>query len=41
MRKLRSVLVDLYPPRLRSAGLQAAIDDLAAPLVAQGTAVDV
>jgi two-component system NarL family sensor kinase len=41
MRKLRSVLVDLYPPRLRSAGLQAAIDDLAAPLAAQGTAVDV
>lgn len=29
MRKLRSVLVDIYPPSLQRAGLQAAIDDLA------------
>jgi len=41
MRKLRSALVDLYPPRLQSAGLSAAIDDLAAPLVAQGANVDI
>jgi two-component system, NarL family, sensor kinase len=41
MRKLRSALVDLYPPRLQSAGLQAAIDDLAVPLVAQGANVDI
>jgi len=40
MRKLRSVLVDLYPPHLQSAGLQAAIDDLAAPLVARGAHVE-
>jgi two-component system NarL family sensor kinase len=41
MRKLRTALVDLYPPRLQSAGLEAAIDDLAAPLAARGTAVEV
>ena len=29
MRKLRSALVDIYPPSLQRAGLQAAIDDLA------------
>jgi signal transduction histidine kinase len=32
MRKLRSVLVDIYPPSLQRAGLQAAIDDLAGSL---------
>jgi two-component system, NarL family, sensor kinase len=32
MRKLRSVLVDIYPPSLQRAGLQAAIDDLAGAL---------
>jgi two-component system NarL family sensor kinase len=41
MRKLRSVLVDIYPPSLRRAGLQAAIDDLTAPLVAEGARVTV
>jgi signal transduction histidine kinase len=41
MRKLRSVLVDIYPPSLRRAGLQSAIDDLVAPLVAEGARVDV
>jgi signal transduction histidine kinase len=41
MRKLRSVLVDIYPPSLRRAGLQAAIDDLTAPLVASGAHVEV
>lgn len=43
MRKLRSALVDIYPPSLQRAGLQAAIDDLTAALKAQGTdvAVDV
>lgn len=29
MRKLRAALVDIYPPSLQRAGLQAAIDDLA------------
>jgi two-component system, NarL family, sensor kinase len=33
--------VDIYPPRLQSAGLQAAIDDLTAPLAAQGAQVAV
>jgi signal transduction histidine kinase len=28
MRKLRSTLVDIYPPSIQRAGLQAAIDDL-------------
>jgi signal transduction histidine kinase len=41
MRKLRSVLVDIYPPSLRRAGLQSAIDDLTAPLVAEGANVEV
>ncbi len=41
MRKLRAVLVDIYPPRLQRAGLHAAIDDLTAPLTAQGTNVEV
>jgi two-component system, NarL family, sensor kinase len=41
MRKLRSVLVDIYPPSLQRAGLAAAIDDLTAPLAARGTHVEV
>jgi signal transduction histidine kinase len=41
MRKLRSVLVDVHPPGLRSAGLEAAIDDLTAPLTADGARVEV
>jgi two-component system, NarL family, sensor kinase len=32
MRKLRSTLVDIYPPSLQRAGLQSAIDDLAGAL---------
>jgi signal transduction histidine kinase len=40
MRKLRSTLVDIYPPRLQSAGLHAAIGDLTAPLAAGGTRVE-
>ena len=34
MRKLRAALVDIYPPSLQRAGLQAAIDDLAGSLTA-------
>jgi signal transduction histidine kinase len=41
MRKLRSVLFDIYPPRLQRAGLQSAIDDLTATLAAQGTRVEI
>ncbi|MBC2934223.1 sensor histidine kinase [Nocardioides sp. zg-1228] len=41
MRSLRSLLVDIYPPDLHTAGLAASIDDLVAPLAASGTRVDV
>jgi two-component system, NarL family, sensor kinase len=41
MRKLRSALVDIYPPSLQRAGLHAAVDDLTAALAAQGTQVEV
>jgi two-component system NarL family sensor kinase len=36
IRALRSLLVDIYPPSLRNAGLHAALSDLAAPLAAHG-----
>ncbi|HEY2636340.1 MAG TPA: sensor histidine kinase, partial [Solirubrobacteraceae bacterium] len=36
LRGLRSLLVELYPPSLRQAGLPAALDDLVAPLRAAG-----
>lgn len=35
MRKLRSTLVDIYPPSLQRAGLQSAIDDLVSSLPAE------
>ncbi|GAB6899693.1 sensor histidine kinase [Kineosporia succinea] len=38
---LRSLLVDIYPPSLRNAGLRSALTDLAAPLRAQGVSVEV
>jgi signal transduction histidine kinase len=41
MRKLRSALVDIYPPSLQRAGLHAAIGDLTSALSAQGTLVEV
>ena len=43
VRQLRSLLVELHPPRLREAGLVAALSDLLAPLAARGidTRVDV
>jgi signal transduction histidine kinase len=40
VRDLRSLLVDLHPPTLASAGLDAAIHDLVGPLVARGTTVE-
>lgn len=40
MRALRSLLVEIYPPDLHTAGLTAALDDLLAPVVAGGLAVD-
>jgi len=41
MRALRSLLVEIYPPDLHTAGIAAALDDLVAPLAAAGVAVDV
>lgn len=39
LRALRSLLVEIYPPNLRSEGLAAAIDDLVAPVTASGVRV--
>lgn len=36
MRALRSLLVEIYPPDLRTEGLEAALTDLLSPLSAQG-----
>jgi two-component system, NarL family, sensor kinase len=41
MRSLRSLLVEIYPPDLHTAGLAAALHDLVAPLTAAGVHVDV
>jgi two-component system NarL family sensor kinase len=40
LRALRSLLVEIYPPELRTEGLAAALDDLVAPAIAAGIAVD-
>lgn len=40
MRSLRSLLVEIYPPDLHTAGLAAAVQDLVAPLAAEGVHVD-
>ena len=41
VQSLRSMIVDLYPETLRSAGLRAALSDLAASLRARGITVDI
>ncbi len=41
MRQLRSLLVEIYPPNLRDAGLAAALDDLAAGLRVRGVGTEV
>ncbi|HXJ64926.1 MAG TPA: ATP-binding protein, partial [Actinomycetota bacterium] len=43
MRQLRTLLVELYPPNLHTAGLEPALSDLLAPLAAKGmrTTLDV
>ena len=41
VRDLRALLVELHPPHLAAAGLEAAIADLVSPLQAGGTAVSV
>ena len=40
LRSLRSLLVEIYPPDLRTEGLSAAINDLVAPANAAGISVD-
>ena len=40
VRDLRALLVDLHPPTLATAGLDAALRDLASPLSARGTKVE-
>ena len=41
VRELRTLLMDLYPPSLERAGLEAAVKDLAAPLAAKEVDVDI
>jgi two-component system NarL family sensor kinase len=41
IRQLRSMLIDIHPPSLRRSGLAAAVSDLAAPLEARGTQVEI
>ncbi|MGI8699643.1 MAG: sensor histidine kinase [Nocardioidaceae bacterium] len=41
LRALRSLLVEIYPPDLRTQGLPTALDDLLAPAAAAGIAVSV
>ena len=38
VRDLRTLLVEIHPPRLESAGLEAALDDLLSPLRGRGHA---
>ena len=40
MRRIRSLLVEIHPPNLRTAGLEAAVSDLLAPLPARGIATE-
>jgi signal transduction histidine kinase len=37
MRRIRSLLVEIHPPNLRAAGIEAALADLLSPLPAHGT----
>jgi two-component system, NarL family, sensor kinase len=41
MRRLRSLLVEIYPPRLHAAGIEAALGDLVTPLIAAGVEANV
>ena len=41
MRRIRSLLVDIHPPNLRAAGLEAALTDLVAPFTGRGMDVRV
>jgi two-component system, NarL family, sensor kinase len=40
VRDLRTLLVEIYPPNLRAAGLDVALSDLLSPLAAAGIATD-
>src|SRR4051812_41833622 len=41
IRELRGLLVEIYPPTLREAGLASALEDLTSPLAARGVGVTV
>ena len=41
MRRIRSLLVEIHPPNLRAAGLEASVSDLLSPLPGRGIATDV
>lgn len=41
MRRLRSLLVEIHPPNLKASGLEAAVNDLLAPLRARGIETEV
>jgi signal transduction histidine kinase len=41
MRRIRSMLVEIHPPNLRAAGLEAALTDLVAPFPVRGIDVEV
>ena len=41
VRDLRALLIDLHPPHLAAAGLEASLGDLVSPLRARGVSVDV
>jgi two-component system NarL family sensor kinase len=41
MQELRSLIVEIHPPTLEQAGLEAALNDLVAPLAARGIASEV
>lgn len=40
VRGLRTLLIEIHPPNLESAGLEASLSDLLSPLAAQGIATD-
>ena len=40
VRELRALLIGIYPPSLQRSGLEAAVEDLLAPLSARGIAVE-
>jgi signal transduction histidine kinase len=41
VRALRTLLVEIHPPTLESAGLEATLNDLLSPLAAEGVATEI